>query len=380
MTKLLNKNYSDQDELLELLIKNLPSTIKGGNEKHLSNIYDYPTITALKKCKFINFNSRQRISFIVFDIDKVGDMTALEHFKTIEGFLDFLAEKIGLEPTFITQTTKGFHFAYHLKNHVYTFQDKAVKYLKNIKRSISALIGCDEIASNRLNGIWRNPLKHQHYYSGQINYELIDFSGLVKYQSPIQRGASKTITINQDELIDGNRNNALFKYAMRYAKGKTALSPSILTNALIEANAKGSAPLDVNELYAIASSVYKYWCEDKISFGVLAPQERNINEGIMNFPKMEFLPYEDYVAETKRRQSLSAQRTNAIKNERLASIQLQEAREKAIQSKQQKSQEKIADAVKKLEDTGEKITVSAVEKITRMSRETIKKYLDIVYN
>jgi hypothetical protein len=222
MTKLLNKNYSDQDELLELLIKNLPSTIKGGNEKHLSNIYDYPTITALKKCKFINFNSRERISFMVFDIDKVGEQTALEHFKTIEGFLDFLAERIGLEPTFITQTTKGFHFAYHLKNHVYTFQDKAVKYLKNIKRSISALIGCDEIASNRLNGIWRNPLKHQHYYSGQINYELIDFSGLVKYQPSIQRGASKTITINQDELIDGNRNNALFKYAMRYAKGKNS--------------------------------------------------------------------------------------------------------------------------------------------------------------
>jgi hypothetical protein len=160
-------------------------------------------------------------------------------------------------------------------------------------------------------------------------------------------------------------------------KEKTALSPSILTNALIEANAKGSAPLDVNELYAIASSVYKYWCEDKISFGVLAPQERNINEGIMNFPKMEFLPYEDYVAETRRRQRLSAQRTNAMKNQTLASIQLNEARTKAIQTKQQKSQEKIADAVKKLEDTGEKITVSAVEKITRMSRETIKKYLEI---
>lgn len=380
MTKLLNKNYSDQDELLELLIKNLPSTIKGGNEKHLSNIYDYPTITALKKCKFINFNSRQRISFMVFDIDKVGEQTALEYFKDIEGFLDFLAEKIGLEPTFITQTTKGFHFAYHLKNHVYTFQDKAVKYLKNIKRSISALIGCDEIASNRLNGIWRNPLKHHHYYSGQINYELNDFSGLVKYQPSIQRGASKTVSIRKDELIEGNRNKALFKYAMRYAKGKTDLSTSILINALIEANSKASKPLEVDELHSIASSVYIYWREGKILLGALSPKERNINEGVMNFPKMEFLPYEDYIAETRRRQSLSAQRTNALKNQTLASTQLNEARTKSIQTKQQKSQEKIADAVKILEEKGEKITVSAVEKITRMSRETIKKYLDIVYN
>lgn len=373
----MTHHCSDQDELLELLIKNLPSTIKGGNEKHSSNIYDYPTITALKKCKFINFNSRERISFMVFDIDKVGEQTALEHFKTIEGFLDFLAEKIALEPTFITQTTKGFHFAYHLKNHVYTFQDKAVKYLKNIKRSISALIGCDEIASNRLNGIWRNPLKHHHYYSGQINYELNDFSGLVKYNHTIQRGVSKTVSIRKDELTEGNRNNALFKYAMRYAKGKTALSTSMLTNVLIEANSKGSAPLEVDELYSIASSVYIYWCKGEIKFGTLASQERNIQEGIMNFPKMEFLPYEEYLAETKRRQSLSAQRTNAMKNQTLASIQLNEARTKAIQTKQQKSQEKIADAVKQLEAKGEKITVSAVEKITRMSRETIKKYLEI---
>jgi len=69
-----------------------------------------------------------------------------------------------------------------------------------------------------------------------------------------------------------------------------------------------------------------------------------------------------------------------MKNQTLASVQLNEARTKSIQTKQQKSQEKIADAVKILEDKGEKITVSAVEKITKMSRETIKKYLDIVYN
>ena len=130
MTIIKNKDFDDIKELREVLIKNLPPRIKAGNEKETANINELKTIDALKTCKFINFNSKERTSFMVFDIDKVGDMTALEHFKTIEGFLDFLAEKIGLEPTFITQTTKGFHFAYHLKNHVYTFQEKAVKYLK----------------------------------------------------------------------------------------------------------------------------------------------------------------------------------------------------------------------------------------------------------
>ena len=129
-------HHQDQPELKELLIKNLPSKIKAGNEKHLSNIYEYQTVKALDKCKFINFNSDKQISFMVFDIDKYEDKTAKEYFKNINGFYEYISEKIGLEPTYILETQKGFHFAYHLKNHVFTKQQKALNYLNLIKIGI----------------------------------------------------------------------------------------------------------------------------------------------------------------------------------------------------------------------------------------------------
>ena len=69
----LQKYKTKNEELKELLIKNLPTKIKAGNEKHLSNIYEYQTVKALDKCKFINFNSDKQISFMVFDIDKYED-------------------------------------------------------------------------------------------------------------------------------------------------------------------------------------------------------------------------------------------------------------------------------------------------------------------
>ena len=79
----LQKYKTKNEELKELLIKNLPTKIKAGNEKHLSNIYEYQTVKALDKCKFINFNSYKQISFMVFDIDKYEDKTAKEYFKNI---------------------------------------------------------------------------------------------------------------------------------------------------------------------------------------------------------------------------------------------------------------------------------------------------------
>ena len=77
----LQKYKTKNEELKELLIKNLPTKIKAGNEKHLSNIYEYQTVKALDKCKFINFNSDTQISFMIFDIDKFEDKTAKEYFK-----------------------------------------------------------------------------------------------------------------------------------------------------------------------------------------------------------------------------------------------------------------------------------------------------------
>ncbi|WP_152055223.1 hypothetical protein [Aliarcobacter butzleri] len=72
----ISKYKNEDEQLKELLLKNLPKKIKSGNEKHLSNIYQYQTIKSLNEHMFINFNSKEQISFLIFDIDKYEDKTA----------------------------------------------------------------------------------------------------------------------------------------------------------------------------------------------------------------------------------------------------------------------------------------------------------------
>lgn len=374
MTKLLTTTITDYDELKELLIKNLPARIKAGNEKHLSNIYEYKTFKALQSCKFINFNTKERISWMIFDIDHVGEITALEYFKNINGFSEYAIEKLGIEPTYVLQTQKGFHFAFHLKNHIYTNQQKPLEYLKAIKKAITALLGCDENASHRLNGIWRNPLLHDYYYSTQFNYELKDFKDFLSKQKTPKCTVTQIVKLDKNSLTVGNRNKALWEYAMRYAKGRTALTPSELVKILVEANSHSKVPLEMDELNIIASSAHKYWREDKIAFGTLTPKEPNPNEGIMKFPKMAFLPLEVYEAEVKRRQQLSAQRTNEIKNQEQAKNQLEEARLKSAQKRQEANQKKVFDAIAHLENEGLKITISAISRVAKLDRRTAGKY------
>lgn len=69
---------NNTEDLKELLIKNLPSQIKGGNDKETANIIKLNSNIALESFKFINFNSKEQISILVFDMDKYGDATALE--------------------------------------------------------------------------------------------------------------------------------------------------------------------------------------------------------------------------------------------------------------------------------------------------------------
>ncbi len=140
MTIIKNNDFDDLKELREILIKNLPAKIKAGNEKDTANKNEMDTIEALRNCKFMNFNSKERISFMVFDIDIMGNMTAKQYFKDIQGLYIYIMEKIGLAPTYILETSKGFHFAYHLKNHIFTHQPKALNYLSLIKRKITQIL------------------------------------------------------------------------------------------------------------------------------------------------------------------------------------------------------------------------------------------------
>ncbi len=375
MTTLSDNNITLNDELLELFIKNSPAFFKAGNEKHLSNIKTYPSKVTLEKCKFININTNERISFMVFDIDTYGGMTAREYFKTTNNFLAYIVEKIGIYPTYVLRTDKGFHFAYHLKNHVFTDKQKSVDYLVAIKKEIGKRLGCDKRASNRLYGVWRNPLLHDFYYMGHINYELKDFKHLLPVREKRTHTTASKVTIDKSLLVTGRRNDQLFRYAMKYAKGQTSLNIQHIYDFLVQTNEQSDLPLEDKELHSIASSAYRYWEEGKILFGTLCNKEKNINEGIMEFPKMSGLSYEAYLQEVKNRQRLSAKRTNEIKDKEKAKRQLQQAREQSAQSRKAKNEEKIFQAITQLQREGLKVTVSAISKIARINRRTVAQYL-----
>ena len=374
MTILSDNNITLNDELLELFIKNSPARFRAGNEKHLANIKTYPAKVALEKCKFININAKEQISFMVFDIDSYEGMTAREYFKNINGFLAYIIEKIEIYPTYILRTDKGFHFAYHLQNHVFTDKLKSVDYLVAIKKEIGKRLGCDEIASNRLYGVWRNPLLHDFYYMGHINYELKDFKHLLPEREKRINSSAPKIKVDKSLLKAGNRNNQLFRYAMKYAKGQTSLSVQHIYDFLVRTNEQSEQPLPDKELHSIASSVYKYWEEGKILFGTLCNKEKNINEGIMEFPKITvYMEPDEYQQEVRRRRQLSAERTNKIKDKEKAKRQLTQAREQSAQKRKAKNEEKIFQAITQLQQEGLKVTVSAISRIAGIDRRTVKK-------
>ncbi len=372
----LNKYKNEDEQLKELLLKNLPKKIKSGNEKHLSNIYQYRTIEALNKYKFINFNTKDRISFLVFDIDKYEDKTAKEYFKNIYNFLDFITDNIGLEPSYILETNKGFHFAYHLKNHVFTHQRKPLKYVMDIKVAITRLLKCDEMASHRLYGVWRNPLLHNFYFSQKFNYELDDFKKYIPRSEFTNTPLKLKVKVDENELIEGQRNKTLFKYAMKFAKGKKVLNKDDILNFLININNSKNVGLGNIELIQISNSVFKYWQNGKILYGTITTDEnvKVVNNGIMEFEKMKNLSYDEYLEETKIRQQKAAIRTLKIRDKEKNKKQLLEAKEDYISKLQIQKETLVINAILELQEQNLKVNIASISKLAKIDRRTAKKY------
>ena len=375
MTIIKNKDFDDIKELREVLIKNLPAKIKAGNEKETANINELKTIEALRTCKFINFNSKERTSFMVFDIDTMENITAKEYFKDIKGFYTYIMEKIELAPTYILETEKGFHFAYHLKNHIFAHQPKALNYLNLIKRGITKVLTCDERASHRLNGVWRNPLLHPCFYSSCLNYELADFK---KFIIPKTVKVRKTyinfkFNIKEEDLQKGTRNITLFNTALKFAFSRENSSIEDIYTFINNINISRNVGLCDKEISTICWSAYNYResrdYKDNSSY-----EDRNINAGIMEFPKMRNLSYDEYVAETKSRQKQSALRTASVRDKEKNKNQLLEAKQIHITKLQNKKRTEVLDTVLMLQNRNEKITVSAISRITGIDRKTVRKY------
>ncbi|WP_066355345.1 primase C-terminal domain-containing protein [Aliarcobacter skirrowii] len=393
----LNFKPSLKAALKELIIKSSPSLIKAGNTKTGSNVEEFKTPFALDTKEFINFNTKERIDFLIFDIDKVGNLDALEYFKRkepsskdggylrhldgnfdfverppLETFLNFLKEELGeeLTPSFITQTKRGFQFCYHLKLPVLTNNKKALEYLKNIKKGLTKKLKLDEIASNRLHGVWRNPLLHHHIFLNKYNFKLEDFKKFAikkENENKIKfRDFIKDIKLENFEV--GNRNNALFKKGLNFAYPKKNLKEEEIFEYLEKLN-RGS--LETKEVSNISKSVFKYYKEGNIKIF-----EVKENRGAMDFEpiKKNELTQEEIEREIKYRQSEAAYRSIKIRDTQKNNNALEKAREIKAEKNYHETIKKIKIAKEILEKENKKISKLALANLTKLSRKTIIKY------
>lgn len=355
--------------LMHFLIQNLPPKINGGKSKETANFNNYSSIAALKTCPFISYNCKDRTSIMMFDIDKIGDQIAKEYFKNIDSLLNFITTKIGFEPTFILEGEKGFHFGFGLKNHVYDKNSKAVKYLRAIKKALTKLLQCDPMGSHRLSGIWRNPLHHSSYFSGEFNYELNDFKEfLPKLQERKRKSSSGGFDLNRITFPEGKRNNNLFYCGLVFADTKSCLTEDNIFQHVQSINSSKKVDLKEEEIKSISRSVFRYWTNGEIEL------ENPVNVGAMNFPKMKNLSEEDFLIEMKRRRSLSAYRSLEIRDPKKNEVALSKANRKRISSLKQRNIVKIKEAIKTVELNQHKVNIVNVARVSKLTRKTVSKY------
>jgi hypothetical protein len=246
----------------------------------------------------------------------------------------------------------------------------------DIKVAITRLLKCDEIASHRLHGVWRNPLLHNFYFSQKINYELDDFKQYIPKGEFTNTPLKLKVKVDENELIEGQRNKTLFKYAMKFAKGKKVLNKDDILNFLININNSKNVGLGNIELIQISNSVFKYWQNGKILYGTITTDEnvKVVNNGIMEFEKMKNLSYDEYLEETKIRQQKAAIRTLKIRDKEKNKKQLLEAKEDYISKLQIQKETLVINAILELQEQNLKVNIASISKLAKIDRRTAKKY------
>lgn len=290
---------SNEEHLFPFLLKNLPSNIHCSNNK--SGAFSKASVLthiALKNYNFIEFNSKKRISIVVFDKDKHEDMTALEHFNDIPTFYEWLIDKINIVPTYICQTTKGFQFAFVIKGFMtvevgYNPKNSPQYFLSDIKSKYIKYLQLDEIASSRNNAIFRNPLKHKYIAFTHKIYDLNDLNNVIKEivfdDSTSSYNKSNYLRVSKYEKIYENRNSSLFKLSCREFAYSKATKKDIFNfiNTLNLNNCH--EPLPLCEIKSITNSIYKRCQENSLKSGSKKAQLNR--EKLVKQRKKEIIKY-----------------------------------------------------------------------------------------
>jgi len=257
----INEFSSDYELLEHHLITRLPKSCRFWTDKSsFDKRFESPTKRALDCGIWIEYN-QSWVNTLIFDIDyKVSLDDAID--KCLE---------LGIEPTWACTTTKGVHLAFTLEHRINYSSVKAVKFARDVKRSVTSALGADVKGSHRLKGIWRNPLQAKEFYFSNLLYGLSDFKHIIKQE--------RTKFLSLEEKFDkeikprkvankgfnvGNRNNFLWRTTMGLCKS-TDFKEVLRT---VRGLNNGIQRLDDAEVQKIARSVYKYNKLGKNNIGV----------------------------------------------------------------------------------------------------------------
>jgi len=218
---------------------------------------------------FIKYGTKKATSFIIIDIDYI---------KTpIKQYREEVIYKLGLEPNWITRTSKGYHIGFILDSTIWLNNSEAKEKLLETKKNLTYLLNGDVIASLKEYGYWRNPLTHKSIINTKKTYSLKELykASNKQVQSSITLFDTKEIItkklktaslkkedlikinvdkIQKDGFVKGNRNNFLFtKIISMLYKGQ--ITNNQVLSTLIELN---NNQLELKEIKRIAKSIIKY--------------------------------------------------------------------------------------------------------------------------
>lgn len=248
------------------LVKALPINTHGADTKD-SRSHFISTLEALHH-KFIRYGTKKTLNILMFDIDNAKG--------TVEAYHEHIFKTIGIYPTFTLKTDNGFQFGLILDKTVWrtkynsTAATPEALIAAQLKEKITLALNGDMHGSKRLIGIWRNPLLHDHVYSGNI-FNLLELAKQFNITEPIRSKIIPTSNINtkmkmsssnkiesiiENGFVDGNRNNFLFAMGFKIVYQDRS-KVSTIQEELQQINDSHSNGLTEYEVRKISESVIK---------------------------------------------------------------------------------------------------------------------------
>jgi len=302
------------DEVFNFMQNLFPARpVVANDKKHFKWQKTVTRSEAIESFSWVRYNHAW-LNVLIFDID---------YPISLREAYNLSLEKIGLEPTWISETTKGVHIAYALTNMVRFDWKPTINLARHIKASVTKELSADDKGSHRLSGFWRNPLMH-NYYASLKTYSLEDFYPVSnKYDRHIKKiniqqqfnkdVVKRQIKYNNTYFKHGNRNNTLWYTAMQHtnpAMTDDEIESIVLSLHHSYTQHQTGIALDDVEVATIARSVVKYNHNNAnfVNKGSYL-EKSHWNIGAMHLPPMRNLTRDEYVQETTKRKAAAAQYT-----------------------------------------------------------------------